>query len=275
MGFFMLKRIGHLFQLVNILSLDVAVGAAVSASFLARVLGVSLLPQGLVVLTATVWLIYTADHLLDARKVKHPAASARHRFHQRNFRAIAVSAVVLALVDLAILRMVRIPIVIHGLYFSVGVGVYLLCSRYLGYVKELAAGLLYLGGVLLPAWALCTVPPSLAQWIIVSLFGIVVMMNLILFSWMSFADDLADSHPSLVTFVGPRIASYLLMFLFGVVALIVCTTEGYRAERWVLGAMASMLLAIFLFPEFFRRNDLFRSIGDAIFLFPLVLPWLD
>lgn len=270
-GFFMLKGIGQVFQLVNILSLDVAVGAAVSASFLAGVLGVELLPQGLVVLAATVWLIYTADHLLDARQVEHPAASSRHRFHQRHFVGIAVSAGVVAVIDLMLLQMVRAPIVIYGLFLSGGVGIYLLGSRYLGFLKELVAGLIYLGGVLLPAWALRTEPLSVMQGMIILLFGLVVITNLILFSWMSHADDLADAHRSLVTAVGDRVARYLLWLLFGAMMVVAIVTEGYQNERWVMMAMAVPLFAIFQLPGFFRKNDLFRNVGDAVFLLPLLL----
>ena len=45
-------------------------------------------PYGLMSLGLTVWIIYTIDHLRDAKKISHQASTERHRFHQRNFRIL-------------------------------------------------------------------------------------------------------------------------------------------------------------------------------------------
>jgi len=64
----------------------------ICASFFARLLDVAILPQGLISLGLTVWIIYTADHLLDAKKFKNKMRlTERHRFHQRHFKVITAS----------------------------------------------------------------------------------------------------------------------------------------------------------------------------------------
>ncbi|HEX8061295.1 MAG TPA: hypothetical protein VF473_10190, partial [Cyclobacteriaceae bacterium] len=63
----------HNYRTFNLLSLDVALGAVISAAFLGRILNVHILPQGYVLLGIIVWLIYTADHLLDAWSMREAA----------------------------------------------------------------------------------------------------------------------------------------------------------------------------------------------------------
>ena len=67
------------YRLINILSIDVVAGAVCSALFFARLLQVSLLPYGIISLALTVWIIYTADHLLDAKRVEGVATTRRCR----------------------------------------------------------------------------------------------------------------------------------------------------------------------------------------------------
>src|SRR4051812_9177927 len=78
------------YRIFNLLSLDVALGAVISAAFLGRILHVNILPQGFILLGIVVWLIYTADHLLDAWSMREAATSERHRFHQKNFISILI-----------------------------------------------------------------------------------------------------------------------------------------------------------------------------------------
>ena len=157
-GFFILmKTILHIYRLLNYLSLDVACGAVVCATFFARILNVQLRLQGLASLGLTVWIIYTADHLLDAHRLKHEAASQRHRFHQRNFRMLLVIMVVAILVNLLLILFVRQPILNWGIGLLLIIMLYLALQQNLRAFKELVVALLYVAGVLLPAMSLTTV----------------------------------------------------------------------------------------------------------------------
>ena|SRR5688572_29933788 len=95
------------YQYVNILSLDVAAGAVISALFFAQIFNVQIKPYGLLALGLTVWIIYTADHLRDAKKIKHRASTQRHRFHQQYFCSLTVfvgSAILLDAVTIFFIR---------------------------------------------------------------------------------------------------------------------------------------------------------------------------
>ena len=55
------------YRFINILSIDVAIGAVVNARFFAHLFGVPILHQGLISLGLAIWIIYTTDHLLDEK----------------------------------------------------------------------------------------------------------------------------------------------------------------------------------------------------------------
>jgi 4-hydroxybenzoate polyprenyltransferase len=276
LGFFVdMRKLFRFWALLNILSVDVAIGAVISAGFFARLCQVQLLPQGLLVLGITVWLIYTIDHLVDARWVNHPASSERHRFHQRFFKHLTIACVILLMIDLALLVFVRKPILLVGIAFSGAVGIYIILNRRMTYLKELMAGALYTAGILLPSWALGCRPITKGQLVVMGCFMLIVWINLFVFAWMSVEQDNADKQHSLFTQLGRDAGRSIIWVLFGLLAvgLIAPTTPGYVAERWVLASMGVTLAFIFVWPDFFRFNDRFRLLGDAVFLFPGVL-WI-
>ncbi|MFZ6000777.1 MAG: hypothetical protein ACOYW3_09725 [Bacteroidota bacterium] len=259
------------YRWVSILSVDVAVGAAVSCWFFSRVLGVSLLPQAYLVLGITVWIIYTADHLLDAQRVKTTASSDRHRFHQNNFWALAIFAIVMLLIDLALVFFVRRPVVTTGFYFSLLVGAYMLLSGRLMYLKEFAGAFLYTGGVVLPAWTLRQEALTSDQWILISAFGMVVLLNLLLFSWMSQVQDRLDGYVSLATTISAGRMKRLMAFVLLVFSLLILLPSEMVKERVVLAGMMLTLVFVFVNHRQLQRDDFFRWLGDSIFLMPLAL----
>src|SRR5260221_9904362 len=124
-----MKKILATYRIINILSLDVAAGAVVSASFFARIFNVTILPQGLISLGLTVWIIYTADHLLDAKKLKQAASTERHRFHQQHFNILSVAMLLAMLVDFTQIYFIRNVVFRAGLWLSFIVAIYFLVQH--------------------------------------------------------------------------------------------------------------------------------------------------
>jgi hypothetical protein len=62
-----------LFHKVNVLSIDVALGSVCAALFFGKYVAVGISPVTLAVLALTVWIIYTVDHLMDAKRITGPA----------------------------------------------------------------------------------------------------------------------------------------------------------------------------------------------------------
>jgi hypothetical protein len=257
---------------INILSLDIAGGAVVSALFFARILDVRILPYGLIALALTVWIIYTADHLRDARAIKATASTERHRFHQRNFNVLTIFLVVAICVDLVIVLYTRKPVFEWGVYLSGIVVLYLLVQRYLKFLKETLIAVLYTLGVLLPSVSITEQPLTLSHFLLFIQFTVVALINLLIFSWYDHDDDLRDQQQSFATSIG-KDALAKVVFGLAVVDLIIggfLIVEGF----WIFGvalviAMCLLHLTILFFCEHARHHDRYRYAADATFFLPI------
>ena len=95
-----------IYRYLRILSVDVVIGACISAIFIANYIGVSIQIAPLFTLAVCVWLIYTADHLMDAYHIKHKPHSLRHFYHKKYFKPLVYLFIIassIGLVSLAFL----------------------------------------------------------------------------------------------------------------------------------------------------------------------------
>lgn len=263
----------RVYRIVNILSLDIAAGAMISASFFARVINIVILPQGLISLGLTVWIIYTADHLLDARKIKQDASTERHRFHQRHFKLLLILLVLAICIDMTQIYFIRSMVFIAGLGLAFLVGIYFLVQERIGFLKELLGALLYTGGVLLIPLSVNN-DVSAPVMLLIFQFGVIAWINLLLFSLIDQPKDEKDKHRSFTTTFGLRVTRNILRFLFvATAALTVAQLALFSfdvAATLTLALMALVLLLIFVKKDFFEKDDRYRILGDAVFLLPVV-----
>ncbi|PZR38614.1 MAG: hypothetical protein DI538_09220 [Azospira oryzae] len=259
------------YRYINILSIDVAIGAIVNALFFAQLFNVHILLPGIASLGLAVWIIYTTDHLRDAKRLKEEAATERHRFHQRHFKIILRLLYVAMLVELVLIFFLRKPVFYGGLWLSGGVVIYILINRWLRFFKEITGALLYSCGVMLPALSFRQASLTSADQLMIVQFVLIALINLILFSWMDYESDLKDRHRSLITYVSKAWGSVILIVLFMVTAL--ChfkTMYVHQAETLIFISMTFILLILFLFHRYFKKEERFRFIGDAIFFLPAI-----
>ncbi len=269
-----MEKFRKAYQFVNILSLDVAIGAVSSALFFAKIFGVAILPQGLISLGLTVWIIYTADHLLDAKKVQQSAATARHRFHQQHFKVLLMVMIVALLVDATQVILIRKSVFIEGLLLALIVAIYFLLQQRLKFLKEFVGALLYTYGVLLIPLSVRIEVLTPAQMVLMIQFGLTALINLMLFSWFDFQHDARDEQQSFTTTFGERTTKKFIMVLFLIMVLLSALQfmVSYNSSAsTILILMNAMLLFIFLNKEYFKVNDRYRLLGDSIFIFPLAL----
>ena len=93
----------YCFRFINNLSLDLVAATCICSLFLARVLDQPLPPAVVLALALAVWAIYTADHLLDAWLIPHPASTERHAFHQRHFGVLCLLLAAMLVLALCLL----------------------------------------------------------------------------------------------------------------------------------------------------------------------------
>lgn len=261
------------YRYINILSLDVALGAMLSAAFFVRLTGFTILPAGAAALGLTVWVIYTADHLLDALKLKTLASTVRHRFHQVYFWEMVIAVTLVLIIISTLLFFVRPEIVQSGIVLFVAVILYLFVHRFLNYLKEFLVAVLYTGGVLLPALTRAASPLQFLLSPECVIFLIAALLNLLLFSWFEMKQDKEDNHPSFANYFGEPFTKKIIIMLFIVqgVLLVYLHITNIRAESIILFAMNAVLALLMIFPKLFRQQERYRLVGDAIFLFPGVV----
>lgn len=269
-------------RVIQILSLDIAVGACAGSLLVAHYLRVTLPGSYLLALGLSVWLIYTADHLSDAYRVKHTAHSARHRYHQQHFHTLSFAFALGLLLNIALVFRLSPKTALWGWALSLLVVLYFLMNQYLPFskyfYKEFLVAGLYTLGVFLPPVSLYHQSLPSGFWLVFIQFGLIALSNLLLFALYEADVDQKDGHPSFVRRVGmPRAKNCIMVILGG---LLVSVLGGLlaapaharlREVELIFLLMGVTLCWVAAFPSFFRQQERYRTVGDAVFLFPLFI----
>lgn len=265
-----MDKLIRFYRLLNILSIDVALGAVCCSAWFAHYFQVQLRVYALICLGLTVWIIYSADHLLDARKVRGEASTLRHRFHQQHFTELAIVLLIAGLIDFSLLFFIRAQVLHAGILLIGIVGVYLLMSRWLSYLKEIAVAGLYCGGVLLPALSLNQSAITTPELFVMLCFFLTALINVIMFAWFDHALDVQDGNHSFSTKFGQHFTRKLLIGLFIVQLILLAILFGIKCyfPFLVFGCMNGVLFLILAWSTNLRRLEYYRLPGDAVFLIP-------
>lgn len=275
----------NFFGWLRILSIDVVLGGVASGGMVARLTGVEMPVSWWLALPASIWVIYTADHLLDAWRLKDNAHTPRHLFHYRHFKS--VFPVWLLLAGCCIFWVpfiVPVEILFLGLGMGILVLIHLVLVRIIGgrvswlFHKELGVGIIYTGGV----WGgpMVMYPETMPSgiWIMLGQFFALALMNLLIFSLYEVEIDEADGHTSFVRAIGRRNTRHLILtlamvVLVGVVLVWDLHASTVLAVEAVYGLMLMVLCLIAFLPGWFQDNEKYRIWGDGVFLFPLIV-WM-
>ena len=264
---------------INILSIDIALGAMGGCLLFAGLFDVSLRPPAYLGLGLIVWIIYTVDHLLDASRPDTRLSTARHRFHHVHRNALTVAVILASLVVLAQSLFVRTPVLVSGFLMGGWVIVYLTIQSRLRFMKELAAAVSYTAGVVIAPLSLLDRPVSAPEWVTVVAFFLTTWINLLICSLYDHAADLKDHQPSFATTFGAVVTRQTTFTLFVMVfVLLVYLFLSPGSNRLVAGLLALMNLTLAVVVSsrsWFAQADRHRLFADLAFLFPLLYLILD
>ena len=267
-----MRTIFRLYQHINILSIDIVAGAVISALFFSRIFRVEIKSYGLIALGLTVWIIYTVDHLRDAKRIRHQASTVRHRFHQQNFRPLILFLSIAILIDAITIFFIRKQVFEWGVILSIGVMFYLIFQKSLRFLKELFIASLYTAGVLLLSITVTPIQAESMHYLLIVQFGSIAWINLVLFSWFDHAFDQKDDQNSFVTLLGKhtsRIFLHVLCALNFCLTIVLFFIGAPFVPVIILMSMNGTLILIFVFRTVLENDDAYRLIGDAVFLFPV------
>jgi hypothetical protein len=278
---------------VGALSLDIVAGAVCGGMLAAHVTRTVMPVIWWVLLPAAVWVIYTADHLLDAARIGSGAHSYRHRFHARHFASLTIWTVLTGLSGLAAALFLLPPDLFRGGAFVAGlVFLYLFAAQISfgrldktlvrpGFPKEPLAGVLYAAGIwfgpLLRADRLAG-----WDWLAAGLFGLGAILNLLAGSVFDVQEDRQEGHASVAARWGasPVRKMTLILCAAGVVAAAAAAWAGpdrLAGAFLVIGVLSAGPAVGLLFQTTSEGGDSFRTWGDLLFLvpaIPFVAAWL-
>jgi hypothetical protein len=266
-------------QILQALSVDVAFGAVCCSAMFCRLTGLTPLPWAqLLILGGTVLLIYTADHQADVHRMEREPVTRRHRFHWRYRHVLRPLALALAIfLAAAAFLLLNTSLLRFGLVLAGAVVAYLVLVSRLPegkarqwFHKEFLIAALYTAGV----WGTVVVQAQRVlpfAWLSGTVFFLLALQNLMLFSYQEWEDDVSQGQRSLARSWGKNTVRRGLYLIIAVLVVLLLISFRFAGESgmavWVtLACMALVLAGLCLFPSSFRRNGLYRWLGDGVFL---------
>lgn len=270
-----------LYKQLQILSIDVAFGAAAGAFLVCKVLAIQLPSIIYFSLTMAVWLIYTIDHLMDAAKMQQKAITPRHVFHQKYYKELLCIWLVLFVVT-GFLSLAYLPIqtIKFGMIATILVVVHLVLVNMLGtkisilVQKELGVAIIYSVGVVVGPLSMMNTMPKYLWWVMGQLF-LYAFINLLEFSYFERDVDKKQDQTSIARSLGTQQLEIIIYIMLAVGALVNFYCLAYFTSmvviQLVLSTMYGVLTLVFIKKQIFAANERYRTWGDGVFLFPVVL----
>ena len=250
------------------------------SAFVAQFMNVSVPLEVYVSLFTAVWLIYTIDHLIDAKKLNDNQASLRHVIHKKYFNELTILWIIVFLFGAFFslylpLETRKVGFLASALVIVHLVLVYLLGSKVSVFIqKEIGIAFTYCVGIAVGPVSLSEGFDGFGYFFMVQIF-LLALLNLLEFSWFDREIDRKQNQTSAVGNLGERFVLDVIFFLFSMFVLTLVVSflffPQYANFEIVLGVMGFTLFMIFAFQKHFVKSDRYRVFGDMIFLFPLVL----
>ncbi|MBC6399490.1 MAG: hypothetical protein GDA51_00760 [Ekhidna sp.] len=253
------------FQFLQILSIDIVLGAVVLLHFFSTYFRVAPSIDIYFVLGASVWLIYTIDHLRDAVKAPN-STRIRYRFHHKYQRMLQGSVLIVLIAIVCRLYFIDYRILMGGSVLAFLSGIYLLLQKRLAglALKELYISLIYTAGILLAPFVL----GQIFSFSVFLLLFLLSFSNLMLFSRFEKEEDIRDGFLSIASVSeSKRLESVILICIALGLSIALLSNQDLMTRYFVF---AFVIYAILLFrANFLKKRNLYRLIGDGVFLFPV------
>lgn len=269
---------------MNLLCLDITLGAFFSALFVSDLLGLDLSPVYYLVLIISVWVVYTSDHLVDAYRLKDGSHTRRHRYIYHNFRIFSsLIAVALVLDIILVLIFLDRYVLFLGLVLGLLVLIYFLIlyldrgRSYIWLQKELFVALIYVFGI----WGMALLETGFhlesVEWVIFLIFFLLALSDILLLSYYEMETDSLDGHLTLAGRLGEKAVGKLILTLVAVAfissffLILSPTSVKVSVAGMILALMATMILGLLHFASFFRINKRYRFLSELVFWLPVLL----
>ena len=257
------------------INFDTALGAAITSLFIADCLGTEIPVVAVVTLFIAVLSIYNFDHLMDARRVHTVAKSKRHRFYQQHLRLLSIYQLILIFGLIIIIWYLPTDILRAGLILALVTGIYFILlffifpNKFL--LKEIMIAAVYsLALFLAPVYTNNADTSWLVLWLQILILAIA---NTLIFAWYDYEIDVSEGHTSLAGNLGKKSIYRMIMAVLGLSVFLVVyqlLITGIVFAQIIILIMTLVLLFSLLAHKYLSRKELYRVVGDAVFLIPAI-----
>jgi len=259
-----------LYRSAQYLSLDIVLGAVILLRFFSNILSVSPSIYVYFLLGASVWLIYTIDHIKDSKKAKE-ALRGRYQFHLKYEKILwTLIAVLLVCCFFCLFYLERSLLVSGGVLLLLSF-IYLIVQQFFSRygAKELYVAMIYSLGILIAPF---TMIRSFHLTYFFLLF-LLTFLNLMLFSWFEKEEDMRDGFNSIATlFKSVMLEKVILLNL--VLGLTFAILMDYSLISFYFLLAFSSYAFLFIRDKWAVKNHRYRTVGDGVFLIPILFEWL-
>jgi hypothetical protein len=272
---------------INTFSIWVVLGSFSTYLFFGMLYGLKPNYDVGLILSLSMWVIYTIDHLIDGYKLKEQAFSIRHKQHYLYKNWLIVFTIISSIV---ICYLVFFKMPKH--YFQMGyvlLGLTIFHFVINSLIKRRAKNRVFLKEVFisfvvtlgfagLPLGSNNLIIPD-GLYILVLSFFCINLSNLLLFSYFDFESDERSNFLSAAHVYGKEV-SRKVAYILNISSLLAIGVLAFNnlfqiGALMVLVLMNLTLLFIALNPSTFKDKDRYRFYGDLIYLYPVViLPFL-
>jgi 4-hydroxybenzoate polyprenyltransferase len=272
----------RIYQLISYLNLDVVAGAICCSLFAGQVL--HLTEDRTIMhwcLGLSIWLIYTADRLLDVNQKGYQPNSRRHLFAKRHIKILTVLCIAVFLADtyLALFVLQHTLIVYGFLVLSVVAAYYILlkmlqAKRAIWFQKEPVIAAVYTMGVWgSNVWLSGSMTAHHFFYLLLP-FYCLALMNLLLFSYFETERDEENAERSIAIMLGQKLTGRIIMVCFALILTFSVTLLQVEPNRENLiicvtrTAMGFILFSLYYRNEYFYEKERYRFVGDGVFMLP-------
>lgn len=273
-------------RVAGFLSLDVILGVGCMGIFAAHLLESTVPQNWLLLLLMAAWVMYTADHLVDAQKRKSLAVNPRHLFHYQYRKQLTL---ILVLVSLVVLITSLVSFSAKAIVTAMGIllvaAVYFSLLRWLPekqkkfIPKELIIALIYVSGIwFIPL--LFSTKTNTGHIVLILFVILLVWIETTIASWYEYKTDVTDGHYSFTTVFGKertrRILKRLVLLTISLLIIsgLFFTEVSCRISFLLLLIVASGLLLLMFKPGYFEKNERYRLMGESLFYLPALIVFI-
>ena len=254
-------------RIFQILSLDIVSGAMILLRFFCSYYGEVVGIEMYLVLGTTVWLIYTIDHLHDAKKAPM-SKRARYQFHFRYRKALRLAVFTAFGLNLFLVFLLDPRIIAMGSILALLSGIYLITQKWLAGVglKEMYIAFIYTLGILLVPFVLSG---SFSFGVFILLF-LLTYSNLILISWFERKKDIDDRFISIATIMEGKKLEKLIIACLALGVSLSLVQDLHALNSYFVVAFSVYSILLLRAKTLKKKEELYRIIGDGVFMIPIL-----